>query len=165
MAAMNLRRDMYALRRDTDRDGVPDWRDQDDDNDGVLDRYDRTPKGRRLNMKRGKRAGSTKIVKPSRGFSQVILSFAGGRLLSRKNDTPQAPGTVAAAIVPPSSGLRSVVSEQRGYARGPLTVRGQGRDTGVTKLGSPSSRADLVKRSAPARFTQHGASRKPGDSI
>lgn len=156
---MNLRRDMFALRRDTDRDGVPDWRDRDDDNDGVLDRYDRTPKGR------GKRAGSTKIVKPSRGFSQVILSFAGGRLLSRKNDTPQAPGTVAAAIVPPSSGLRSVVSEQRGYARGPLTVRGQGRDTGVTKLDSRSSRADLVKRSAPQRFTQHGASRKPGDSI
>lgn len=31
-------------RRDTDGDGVPDWRDRDDDNDGVPDRRDVAPK-------------------------------------------------------------------------------------------------------------------------
>ena len=85
MASMNIFRDM---RKDTDRDGVPDWRDQDDDNDGILDRFDRTPKGTRLGRKKATRArgtrreGSTKIVKPSRGPDSVVLSFAFGRILN-----------------------------------------------------------------------------------
>jgi len=33
-----------ARKVDTDRDGVPDWRDRDDDNDGVVDRKDVAPK-------------------------------------------------------------------------------------------------------------------------
>ena len=161
MASMNVFRDM---RKDSDGDGVPDWRDRDDDNDGVLDKYDRTPRGRSFLKRR--RVGSQKIVKNRTGKGSSVLSFAGPVLLKRKTDagTP-APRMATPAVVSPTGGMRSVVSTQRGYARGPVTLRGQGRDTGVTNVNAPSARADLVKKAAPTTFTEHGRSRRPGERI
>lgn len=37
----NRSRTRYGSRSDYDRDGIPNWRDHDDDNDGIRDRYDR----------------------------------------------------------------------------------------------------------------------------
>ena len=162
MASMNIFRDM--LRKDTDNDGVPDWRDRDDDNDGVLDKYDRTPKGRSFMTKR--RVGSQKIVKSRDGKKTSVLSFAGPMLLQRKtNSAAPASNMATPAVVSPTGGLRSTLSTQRGYARGPLTLRGQGRDTGVTKVDTRSARADLVKMAAPTRFSEHGRTRRPGERI
>lgn len=144
----------FNMRRDSDRDGVPDRIDRDDDNDGILDRFDRSP--RRV-------VPSSKVVKVRQGlFGTSILSFAKGMKLKKKKSSarnaPMQPAIVAAP-------QRSVVAGARGYAQGPVSVRGEGRDTGTTQPTKPSSRADYVKLPALGRVKAVGRTRFPGDPI
>ena len=141
------------IRRDTDRDGVPDFRDQDDDNDGILDRFDRSP--RRV-------VPSSKVVKVRQGNGTSILSFfKGAKLKKKKSGAKMTIGMVGTGVVIP----RSAVAGQRGYAQGPVSVRGEGRDTGTTQPTKPSSRADYVKLPALGRVKAVGRTRFPGDPI
>jgi len=141
------------LRRDTDRDGVPDFRDQDDDNDGILDRFDRSP--RRV-------VPSSKVVKVRQPFGTSILSFFKGAKLKKKKSGAKNAMLQPAIVMAPQ---RSVVAGKRGYARGAVSVRGEGRDTGTTQPTKPSSRADYVKLPALGRVKAVGRTRFPGDPI
>ena len=143
----------FNNRRDSDRDGVVDRIDRDDDNDGILDRFDRSP--RRV-------VPSSKVVKVRQGpFGTSIVSFFKGMKLKKKSGGRNA--MVQPAIVPAPQ--RSVVAGARGYAQGPVSVRGEGRDTGTTQPTKPSSRADYVKLPALGRVKEVGRTRFPGDSI
>ena len=152
----------FNNRRDSDRDGVPDRMDRDDDNDGILDRFDRSP--RRV-------VPSSKVVKVRQGFfGTSILSFGKGMKLKKKKSggrnemmQPAIVGMRQPAIV--IAPQRSVVAGSRGYAQGPVSVRGEGRDTGTTEPTKPSSRADYVKLPALGRVKEVGRTRFPGDSI
>jgi len=141
------------FRRDTDRDGVPDFRDQDDDNDGILDRFDRSP--RRV-------VPSSKVVKVRQGNGTSILSFFKGAKLKKKKSVAKNGMLKPAIVMAPQ---RSVVAGKRGYAQGPVSVRGEGRDTGTTQPTKPSSRADYVKLPALGRVKAVGRTRFPGDPI
>lgn len=144
----------FNMRRDSDRDGVVDRIDRDDDNDGILDRFDRSP--RRV-------VPSSKIAKVRQGiFGTSILSFFKGAKLKKKKFGGRN-AMVQPAIVPAPQ--RSVVAGQRGYAQGPVSVRGEGRDTGTTIPTKPSSRADYVKLPALGRVKAVGRTRFPGDPI
>tara|TARA_R110002126_G_scaffold177801_1_gene326730 strand:- start:689 stop:1114 length:426 start_codon:yes stop_codon:yes gene_type:complete len=141
------------MRRDSDRDGVPDRIDRDDDNDGILDRFDRSP--RRV-------VPSSKVVKVRQPFGTSILSFfKGAKLKKKKSGARNAPMQPAIVAAP----RRSVVAGARGYAQGPVSVRGEGRDTGTTEPMKPSSRADYVKLPALGRVKAVGRTRFPGDPI
>ena len=144
----------FNNRRDSDRDGVPDRIDRDDDNDGILDRFDRSP--RRV-------VPSSKVVKVRQGlFGTSILSFAKGMKLKKKKSAAKNGMLQPAIVMGPQ---RSVVAGSRGYAQGPVSVRGEGRDTGTTQPTKPSSRADYVKLPALGRVKEVGRTRFPGDSI
>ena len=130
------------MRNDADGDGVPNW-------------SDRTPNGR---------APSTKIVKVRQGNVDSVLSFAGRRAVKRRG------GMVSNAVQNQMLrggpvGGRSVLADFRGYARGPVSVRGQGRDTGTTDPLKPSARADYLKQPTAGRSVPFGRTRMPGDSI
>lgn len=143
----------FNNRRDSDRDGVPDRIDRDDDNDGILDRFDRSP--RRV-------VPSSKVVKVRQPFGTSILSFAKGMKLKKKKSGARNAMMQPAIVAAPQ---RSVVAGARGYAQGPVSVRGEGRDTGTTQPNKPSSRADYVKLPALGRVKEVGRTRFPGDSI
>ena len=144
----------FNMRRDSDRDGVVDRIDRDDDNDGILDRFDRSP--RRV-------VPSSKVVKVRQGpFGTSIVSFFKGmKLKKKKSGGRNAPMQPAIVMAP----QRSVVAGSRGYAQGPVSVRGEGRDTGTTEPTKPSSRADYVKLPALGRVKAVGRTRFPGDPI
>lgn len=148
----------FNMRRDSDRDGVADIFDRDDDNDGILDRFDRSP--RRV-------VPSSKVVKVRQGlFGTSILSFAKGmKLKKKKSGARNAPMQPAIVMAPPMAPQRSIVAGKRGYAQGPVSVRGEGRDTGTTQPTKPSSRADYVKLPALGRVKAVGRTRFPGDPI
>ena len=126
------------MRNDSDGDGVPNWR-------------DRTPNGR---------APSEKVVKVRQGNADSVVSFSGGRSVKRGGRLVQ--NMMLRNVVPAG---RSVVAGERGYARGPVSVRGTGRDTGVTDPNKPSARADYVKQPALGRGVPFGRTRMPGDPI
>ena len=144
----------FNMRRDSDRDGVSDRIDRDDDNDGILDRFDRSP--RRV-------VPSSKIAKVRQGIAgtSILSFFKSAKLKKKKSGGRNA--MVQPTIVPAPQ--RSVVAGQRGYAQGPVSVRGEGRDSGTTQPTKPSSRADYVKLPALGRVKAVGRTRFPGDPI
>ena len=144
----------FNMRRDSDRDGVVDRIDRDDDNDGILDRFDRSP--RRV-------VPSSKVVKIGQGIAgTTILSFFKGMKLTKKKSGGRNAMMQPAIVAAPQ---RSVVAGARGYAQGPVSVRGEGRDTGTTQPRKPSSRADYFKLPALGRVKAVGRTRFPGDPI
>lgn len=126
------------MRNDADGDGVPNWR-------------DRTAFGR---------GPSEKVVKVRQGNADSVVSFGEGRAIKkagRKVTNQMVTGGPVAG--------RSVIAGDRGYARGPVSVRGAGRDTGTTDVLKPSARADYMKQPAAGRGVAFGRTRMPGDPI
>jgi hypothetical protein len=111
----------------------------------------------RTNRHNEPHTGTDKVVKVRKGHRDDVVSFFGNN---------QRKGTVAHQMLPHRGVVgRSVVADSRGYARGPVTVRGAGRDTGIVNTTTPSARADVAKIPARGRAIEFGRVRLPGDPI
>ena len=116
-------------------------------------------------MARGDNDQSNKVVKVRKGHRDDVVSFGDHGQRKGANSQGRHQGLVKNAMVSAMFNRRSVIAEERGYARGPMTERGVGRNTGITSVNVPSARADLEKRPSLGRGKPFGYTRMPGDGI